>query len=69
MTNRSDIHVRRATIEDVAALVHQRVSMYRDMGEMPESKAAEFTSAASTYFRAAITSGEYIAWHAVAGGV
>ncbi len=68
-TNRSDVRVRRATVDDVAALVHQRVSMYRDMGELPESKAQEFTNAAAGYFRAAIASGEYVAWLAVTGEV
>lgn len=67
-TKRSDVRVRRATIEDVAALVHQRVSMYREMGEMSESNAQELTNAAAGYFRAAITSGEYVAWLAVTGG-
>ncbi len=66
-TKRSAVRVRRATMEDVPALVHQRVSMYREMGEMSKSNAQELTSASGRYFRAAITSGEYVAWLAVAG--
>lgn len=65
-TTRSDVHVRRATIEDIQSLVHQRVSMYREMDEMLESRAQELSNAAADYFRAAIASGEYVAWLAVA---
>lgn len=65
-SNGSDLRVRRATIDDVAQLVHQRVSMYRDMGELAATMVPQFTHAAALYFRTAIAAGEYIAWLAIA---
>jgi GNAT superfamily N-acetyltransferase len=57
-----DIHIRRATLADVPALAHHRVGMYRDMGHIPESEEAGFLAASADYFRAAVASGEYLAW-------
>jgi len=62
---RSDVHVRRATVADIPALVHHRVSMYRDMGELSTSDEARLFEATTAYLRSAIDSGEYLAWLAV----
>jgi GNAT superfamily N-acetyltransferase len=64
-TSRSDIRVRRATIADIPALVHHRVSMYRDMGELTSSDEARLFEATTAYLRPALESGEYLAWLAV----
>jgi GNAT superfamily N-acetyltransferase len=62
---RPDIHVRRATSADIPSLVHHRVSMYRDMGDVQATEEARLNDASATYFRAALESGEYLAWLAV----
>lgn len=64
----SAARIRRATLDDVAALAHHRVSMYRSMGEINESNEAELANAAIAYFRSALPSGEYVAWVAVPVG-
>jgi GNAT superfamily N-acetyltransferase len=63
-----DIHVRLATLADVAALTDHRVSMFRDMAELPLHLETELAEASNSFFRAAIASGEYVAWVAVTGG-
>lgn len=60
-----DVHVRRATTADIPALVHHRVSMYRDMGDVLLAEEARLHEASAAYFRAALASGEYLAWLAV----
>jgi len=65
---RSDVHVRRATVADIPALVHHRVSMYRDMGDISPSDEARLSDATTDYFRSALDSGEYLAWLAVTSG-
>ena len=67
-STRSDIHVRRATLADIPALVHHRVSMYRDMGELAPSDEAWLVEATTAYLRSALESGEYLAWLAVTPG-
>ena len=64
-TRTSDVHVRLATLADVSALTHHRVSMFRDMAELPPHLEAELTTASDAFFRAAVASGEYAAWLAV----
>jgi GNAT superfamily N-acetyltransferase len=57
-----DIIVCRATLADVPALARHRVSMYREMGDVPQSEEARLLDASAAYFRTAMTAGEYIAW-------
>jgi GNAT superfamily N-acetyltransferase len=59
------IHIRLATLADVAALTHHRVSMFRDMAELPLHLDPELAHASEAFFRAAVASGEYMAWLAV----
>jgi GNAT superfamily N-acetyltransferase len=68
MTSRfddSDVHVRMATHADLGALTHHRVSMFRDMAELPLHLETELTEASNSFFHAALASGEYVAWLAV----
>ena len=67
-STRSDVRVRRATIADISALAHHRVSMYRDMGDLLPSDEARLFDATTTYLRSALESGEYLAWLAVTSG-
>jgi GNAT superfamily N-acetyltransferase len=57
-----EVFIRPATTADVPALVHHRVSMYRDMGHVTPSEEARLRDASAAYFRAALASGEYFAW-------
>jgi ribosomal protein S18 acetylase RimI-like enzyme len=57
-----DILIRRATLADVPALARHRAGMYRDMGHIAESHEARFLVASADYFRAAVPTGEYLAW-------
>jgi GNAT superfamily N-acetyltransferase len=68
LTTRSDILVRRATVADIPALAHHRVSMYRDIGELTPSDETRLFEATTAYLRPALESGEYLAWIAVAPG-
>lgn len=60
-----DIHVRLARLTDVAALIHHRVSMFRDMTELPLHLEPELARASEAFFHASVASGEYVAWLAV----
>ena len=60
-----DIHIRLARLADVAALTHHRVSMFRDMSELPPHLEPELAHASEAFFHASVASGEYIAWLAV----
>lgn len=64
-SNQSEIPVRRATIADISAIARHRVGMFRDMGEIAEHLEPDLTQASESFFRAAIASGEYVAWLAV----
>ena len=59
------IYIRLATLADVAALTHHRVSMFRDMSELPPHLDPELARASEAFFQAAVASGEYLAWLAV----
>ena len=63
------VHIRLATVADVAALTHHRASMFRDMGELPEHVEAELTRASDSFFAEAVASGEYVAWLAIASTI
>jgi GNAT superfamily N-acetyltransferase len=59
------VRIRLATLTDVAVLTHHRVSMFRDMAELPQHAEAELVNASESFFRATVATGEYIAWLAV----
>jgi GNAT superfamily N-acetyltransferase len=58
--------IRLATLADVPTLVHHRVAMFRDMGELTEHTEQPLTEASESFFRATVESGEYLAWLALA---
>ena len=60
-----DIHIRLARLTDVAALTHHRVSMFRDMSELPPHLEPELAQASEAFFHASVASGGYVAWLAV----
>jgi hypothetical protein len=61
----ADIRVRFASAGDTRILAHHRVSMFRDMGEIIGQLERELTEASESFFRATLSSGEYLAWLAV----
>jgi len=60
--NTTDIRIRRATLDDIATLVHHRVGMFRDMGEITERTERQLMEASEAFFRATVASGEYLTW-------
>jgi len=55
--------IRRATIDDIDALVQFRVAMQREVGKTPLSDPmAEFTRATREYMLTALPEGTFIAW-------
>jgi GNAT superfamily N-acetyltransferase len=60
------VRIRLATLDDMAILTHHRVSMFRDMAELPQHAEAELTKSSESFFRVTVASGEYVAWLAVA---
>ena len=63
-----EARVRTATVADITTLVHHRVEMFRDMGEITTRNESLLTEASESFFGAAVASGEYIAWLATASG-
>jgi GNAT superfamily N-acetyltransferase len=59
------VHIRFATLTDIAVLTHQRASMFRDMAELPQSAEAELAKASESFFRVTVATGEYVPWLAV----
>ena len=57
-----DVRIRLATIADLATLTHHRLRMFRDMGELSERNEPALARASESFFRAALASGEYLAW-------
>lgn len=64
-----DYRIRRATLDDLDALVHHRIAMFTDMGEAVDAKA--LGAAFGVWLRAAMPSGDYHAWvgEAAAGDI
>lgn len=61
--------IRRATVDDIDALVQFRVAMQREVGKTPLSNPmAEFTRATREYIITALPAGTFIAWVAEADG-
>jgi ribosomal protein S18 acetylase RimI-like enzyme len=60
--------IRIATLDDIPTLVHHRVAMFRDMGELTELTRKPLTRASESFFRATVASGEYLAWLALTTG-
>jgi GNAT superfamily N-acetyltransferase len=63
--NAPDVRIRRADVSDVPTLVRHRVGMFRDMGQTRDATEPALAEASAEFFRAAVASGEYIAWLAV----
>jgi GNAT superfamily N-acetyltransferase len=58
--------IRRATLSDAAVIAHHRVSMFRDMGEVPtQVLAAELLEASQAELAAQLRDGSYVGWLAV----
>ena len=60
------VRIRLATLNDIAVLTHHRVSMFRDMAELPQNAEAELTTTSESFFRVTVATGEYVSWLAVA---
>jgi GNAT superfamily N-acetyltransferase len=56
------VEIHAATAADHQVLAHQRVAMFRDMGEVHASTEPDLLDAATLYFASAIRTGEYSAW-------
>jgi GNAT superfamily N-acetyltransferase len=61
-----ELRIRLATANDIPTLVHHRVAMFRDMGELTQRAEQPLTEASETFFRSTVASGEYLAWLALA---
>ena len=58
--------IRRTTPSDAAVIAHHRVSMFRDMGEVPTpALATELLEASQTVLAALLREGSYVGWLAV----
>ena len=60
-----EIHIRPATFEDLAHILHHRRSMFRDMGSGTDAELDEVVVTAEVFLRKALTTGEYRGWLAV----
>ena len=60
------VRIRLATLDDIAVITHHRVSMFRDMTELPLHLEPELAQASEAFFHASVATGEYVAWLAVA---
>ena len=60
--------IREATSDDIPLLAQHRVSMFRDMGQLPPAGEVELAHATKLYLRDAIPRGEYLAWVASSTG-
>lgn len=63
----SEITIRRATIEDAAAIVHHRHQMFADMGHGSPQSLAQMDAHFDIWLRRRLRSEEYIAWLACDG--
>jgi GNAT superfamily N-acetyltransferase len=54
--------VRLATPEDAAVLARHRVSMFRDMGDLPPEQAESLEAAARRVIKEWIAAGTYVSW-------
>lgn len=63
------VRIRPAEASDLATLVHHRLAMFHDMGELSERNEPALSRASESFFRAALASGEYLAWLAAAAGM
>jgi GNAT superfamily N-acetyltransferase len=58
--------IRRTTASDAAVIAHHRVSMFRDLGEVPsQTLEAELLEASRVEFAARLQEGSYVGWLAV----
>jgi GNAT superfamily N-acetyltransferase len=64
----SKFRIRLAEASDLATLVHHRLGMFRDMGELSDRNEPALAGASELFFRAALASGEYLAWLAAIPG-
>jgi len=61
--------IRQATVRDAATIAYHRVSMFRDMGQVPtEALAAELLEKSTTALDALLREGSYVGWLAVNHG-
>jgi GNAT superfamily N-acetyltransferase len=60
-----ELRIRLATVDDIPTLVHHRVAMFRDMGELTEHAEAPLAEASESFLRETVSSGEYLAWLAL----
>ncbi len=58
--------IRRTTVNDAAVIAHHRVSMFRDMGQVPtQALAAELLEASQAQLASLLREGFYVGWLAV----
>lgn len=56
------VRIRRASVNDAAALARHRAEMFRDMGKLSDALYEPLVEASAQYFAHAVPSGEYVAW-------
>ena len=64
----SAFRIRRATARDVAAIAHHRVSMFHDMGTLPDTAVEPLRAATVAWLPERLASGEYVGWLASPAG-
>jgi GNAT superfamily N-acetyltransferase len=65
-TDVSAFEIRRAVLADAPCIARHRVSMFRDMGQVPSADlAAELLSQSAVAIHAALEDGSYVGWLAV----
>ena len=61
--------VRRAGVEDTDRLVHLRLQLQHEVGELGDADREASAQANTSYMREALTSGQFLCWVAEVGGV
>jgi GNAT superfamily N-acetyltransferase len=67
MDGANDFQIRRATVDDIPALVRHRCEMFKDMDQLRPETYDILAEATARYLAEAIPSGIYVAWVATPG--
>ena len=62
MEGPADFSIRRATLQDIPALVRHRCEMFRDMDQLRDDAYSLLAEATAAYYAQAMPAGEYVAW-------
>lgn len=59
-----DIHIRRATAEDLKCILHHRLAMFEEMGFCDPAVLGQVEAVSLEYFTEALRAGRYLGWMA-----